>query len=83
MGPFRAGTMPIQLAGNIKQGGPVSRPRSASRSANWSTIVGGGTFSGTAGARPSRVGGPLGAYFPRELFDTPLRLRGPSRRATA
>ena len=48
-----------------------SRRPSASRSANWSTTIGGGTLSGRP-VRAVQVGGPLGAYFPRRMFDTPL-----------
>ena len=33
--------------------------------------IGGGTFTGRP-IRAVQVGGPLGAYFPRELFDTPF-----------
>ena len=48
-----------------------SRRPSASRWANWSTI----SAAARARGRPVRavqVGGPLGAYFPRALFDTPF-----------
>jgi len=64
------GTMPIQLAGNIKHGGLFE----AAFGLTLGEIVddiGGGTFSGRA-ARAVQVGGPLGAYFPRALFDTPF-----------
>jgi formate dehydrogenase iron-sulfur subunit len=64
------GTMPFQLGGNIKKGGLVE--------------VGFGLTlrqlienfgEGTATGKPVRaiqVGGPLGAYFPESLMDTPL-----------
>jgi formate dehydrogenase iron-sulfur subunit len=64
------GTMPIQLAGNVKHGGLFE-------SAFGLTLgeivddIGGGTFSSRP-ARAVQVGGPLGAYFPRALFDTPF-----------
>ena len=48
-----------------------SRPRSASRSANSSTISAAAPLSGRP-VRAVQVGGPLGAYFPRALFDTPF-----------
>jgi len=69
MGKSR-GTMPIQLAGDIKFGGLFE-------SAFGMTLgelvdgIGGGTRSGRA-VRAVQVGGPLGAYFPRALFDTPF-----------
>ena len=48
-----------------------SRPRSASRWANWSTTSAAAPLSGRP-VRAVQVGGPLGAYFPRALFDTPF-----------
>ena len=64
------GTMPIQLAGNIKHGGLFE----AAFGLTLGEIVddiGGGTHRGRP-ARAVQVGGPLGAYFPRALFDTPF-----------
>ncbi|MDI1287381.1 MAG: NADH-quinone oxidoreductase subunit NuoF [Reyranella sp.] len=64
------GTMPIQLAGNVKHGGLFE----AAFGLTLGEIVddiGGGTASGRP-ARAVQVGGPLGAYFPRGLFDTPF-----------
>ena len=64
------GTMPIQLAGNIKHGGLFETAFGISLG-ELVDEIGGGTRSG----RPERavqVGGPLGAYFPRELFHTPF-----------
>jgi formate dehydrogenase iron-sulfur subunit len=64
------GTLPIQLAGNIKHGGLIEY-------AFGITIrqvieeFGGGTASGRP-VRAVQVGGPLGAYFPDALLDTPL-----------
>ena len=48
-----------------------SRPPSASRWANWSTTSAAARASGRP-VRAVQVGGPLGAYFPRALFDTPF-----------
>ncbi|HUC61050.1 MAG TPA: NADH-quinone oxidoreductase subunit NuoF [Alphaproteobacteria bacterium] len=64
------GTLPIQLAGNVKQGGLVEKA--------FGLTLGEAIYdfgAGTATGRPLRavqVGGPLGAYFPAELLDTPL-----------
>jgi len=64
------GTMPIQLAGNVHHGGLIERAFGLSL---WEIIedYGGGTFSGRP-VRAAQVGGPLGAYWPPELFDTPF-----------
>jgi formate dehydrogenase iron-sulfur subunit len=64
------GTMPIQLAGNIKHGGLFETAFGISLG-ELVDDIGGGTRSGRA-VRAVQVGGPLGAYFPRELFDTPF-----------
>jgi formate dehydrogenase iron-sulfur subunit len=64
------GTMPIQLAGNIKHGGLYETAFGITLGALVDEI-GGGTRSGRP-VRAVQVGGPLGAYFPRELFDTPF-----------
>jgi formate dehydrogenase iron-sulfur subunit len=69
MGKSR-GTMPIQLAGNIKHGGLYETAFGVTLGALVDDI-GGGTYSGRP-VRAVQVGGPLGAYFPRELFDTPF-----------
>jgi formate dehydrogenase iron-sulfur subunit len=64
------GTMPIQLAGNVKYGGLFE----AGFGLTLGEIVndiGGGTRSGRP-VRAVQVGGPLGAYFPPALFDTPF-----------
>jgi formate dehydrogenase iron-sulfur subunit len=64
------GSMPFQLAGNVKRGGLYELPFGV-------TIrelvfdIGGGAASGRP-VRAVQVGGPLGAYFPESLFDTPL-----------
>jgi formate dehydrogenase iron-sulfur subunit len=64
------GTLPVQLAGNIKRGGLVEVPFGLPLR----TLIeefGGGTASGRP-VRAVQVGGPLGAYFPESLLDTPL-----------
>jgi formate dehydrogenase iron-sulfur subunit len=64
------GTIPIQIAGNVRYGGLFE-------TAFGLTLgeivdgVGGGTASGRP-VKAVQVGGPLGAYFPRALFDTPF-----------
>ncbi len=64
------GTMPIQLAGNVKQGGLFETGFGLTLGEIVDEI-GGGTRSGRP-VRAVQVGGPLGAYFPRGLFDTPF-----------
>jgi formate dehydrogenase iron-sulfur subunit len=64
------GTMPIQLAGNIKHGGLYETAFGITLG-QLVDEIGGGTRSGRP-VRAVQVGGPLGAYFPRELFDTPF-----------
>jgi formate dehydrogenase iron-sulfur subunit len=64
------GTMPIQLGGNVRNGGLFEVPFGLTLG----DIVD-GLGGGTATGRPVRAvqcGGPLGAYFPRKLFDTPF-----------
>ena len=64
------GTMPLQIAGNVKHGGLFE----AAFGLTLGEIVdeiGGGTASGRP-VKAVQVGGPLGAYFPRALFDTPF-----------
>jgi formate dehydrogenase iron-sulfur subunit len=62
------GTMPIQLAGNVKYGG-LFETAFGMTLGELVDDVGGGTFTGRP-VRAVQVGGPLGAYFPRALFDT-------------
>jgi formate dehydrogenase iron-sulfur subunit len=64
------GTLPVQLAGNVKRGGLYELPFGITIREVVETI-GGGTRSGRP-VRAVQVGGPLGAYFPVSLFDTPL-----------
>ena len=64
------GTLAIQLAGNVKQAGLVEKAFGLTlRQAVYD--FGGGTASGRP-LRAVQVGGPLGAYFPEALLDTPL-----------
>jgi formate dehydrogenase iron-sulfur subunit len=64
------GTMPIQLAGNIKNGGLYETPFGVTLG-EIVNVIGGGAQSGRP-VRAVQVGGPLGAYFPPSLFDTPF-----------
>jgi formate dehydrogenase iron-sulfur subunit len=64
------GTLPIQLAGNVKRGGLIERAFGVTLRELIYDYGG-----GTASCRPFRavqVGGPLGAYFPEALLDLPL-----------
>ncbi|HKV16311.1 MAG TPA: NADH-ubiquinone oxidoreductase-F iron-sulfur binding region domain-containing protein, partial [Reyranella sp.] len=63
------GTMPIQLAGNVKYAGLFEAPFGLTLG-ELVEEIGGGTRSGRP-IRAVQAGGPLGAYFPRRLFDTP------------
>ncbi len=71
------GTLPLQLAGNIRRGGLVER-------AFGLTVrelledYGGGSLSGRP-IRAVQIGGPLGAYLPASQFDTPLEYEALSR----
>jgi formate dehydrogenase iron-sulfur subunit len=64
------GTMPIQLAGNIKYAGLFECGFGVTLG-ELVNDIGGGTRSGRP-VRAVQVGGPLGAYFPPALFDTPF-----------
>ena len=64
------GTLPLQLAGNIKYGGLVEKAFGLTlREVLYD--IGGGTLTGRP-IRAVQVGGPLGAYMPESQFDTPL-----------
>jgi formate dehydrogenase iron-sulfur subunit len=64
------GTLPMQLAGNIKHGGLVEIAFGMTlRELLYD--FGGGSYSGRP-IRAVQVGGPLGAYHPESQFDTPL-----------
>jgi formate dehydrogenase iron-sulfur subunit len=64
------GTMPIQLAGNLRHGG-LFEVAFGITLGELIDEIGGGTISGRP-VKAVQVGGPLGAYFPRALFDTPF-----------
>ena len=69
MGKSR-GTLPIQLAGNIKRGGLVERAFGVTlRELLYD--YGGGSASGRP-IRAVQVGGPLGAYIPASQFDVAI-----------
>jgi formate dehydrogenase iron-sulfur subunit len=64
------GTVPIQLAGNVKRPGLIEKAFGITLH----EIIydyGGGTASGRP-LRAVQVGGPLGAYFPESLLDLPF-----------
>ncbi len=64
------GTLPFQLAGNIKYGGLVEKAFGLTlRELLYD--YGGGSLSGRP-IRAVQFGGPLGAYIPASRFDTPL-----------
>ena len=64
------GTMPIQLAGMARYGGLFETAFGLSLG-ELVDDIGGGTWNDRP-VRAVQVGGPLGAYFPRRLFDTPF-----------
>ncbi|TPJ82793.1 NADH-quinone oxidoreductase subunit NuoF [Mesorhizobium sp. B2-6-2] len=64
------GTIPIQIAGNVKHGGLFETAFGLTLGEIVDDI-GGGTSTGRP-VKAVQVGGPLGAYFPRALFDTPF-----------
>lgn len=64
------GTLPFQLAGNIKHGGLVEKAFGLTlRELLYD--YGGGSATGRP-LRAVQVGGPLGAFLPESQFDTPL-----------
>ena len=64
------GTMPIQLAGNIKHGGLFETAFGVTLG-ELVNDIGGGTATGKP-VRAVQVGGPLGAYHPPSQFDLPF-----------
>jgi formate dehydrogenase iron-sulfur subunit len=64
------GTLPIQLAGNVKHAGLVEKAFGVTLR-ELIQDYGGGTRSGRP-VRAVQVGGPLGAYFDDSLLDLPL-----------
>jgi formate dehydrogenase iron-sulfur subunit len=64
------GTLPFQLAGNIKRGGLIEKAFGVTlRELLYD--FGGGSASGRP-IKAVQVGGPLGAYLPESQWDTPL-----------
>jgi formate dehydrogenase iron-sulfur subunit len=63
------GTMPVQLAGNVRFGGLYETAFGVTLGEL--VEIAGGTASGRP-VKAVQVGGPLGAYFPPSLFDTPF-----------
>ncbi|MHB1236506.1 MAG: formate dehydrogenase beta subunit [Gallionella sp.] len=64
------GTLPFQLAGNIKHGGLIEKAFGVTlRELMYD--YGGGSASGRP-IKAVQVGGPLGAYLPESQWDTPL-----------
>ncbi|MGY9045817.1 formate dehydrogenase subunit beta [Puniceibacterium antarcticum] len=64
------GTMPVQIAGNVKFGGLFETAFGMPLGELVNDVAG-----GTASGRPVKavqVGGPLGAYMPQSKFDTPF-----------
>ena len=64
------GTMPIQLAGNVKHGGLFETAFGITLG-ELVNDIGGGTDTGRP-VRAVQVGGPLGAYHPPNQFDLPF-----------
>jgi len=64
------GTLPFQIAGNVKRGGLVEKAFGVTLR-ELMFDYGGGTRSGRA-IRAVQVGGPLGAYLPESRFDVPM-----------
>jgi formate dehydrogenase iron-sulfur subunit len=64
------GTMPIQLAGNVKNGGLFETAFGITLG-ELVEEIGGGALSGRP-VRAVQVGGPLGAYFPPSMFHLPF-----------
>ncbi len=64
------GTLPFQLAGNIRQGGLVEKAFGVTLR-QLIEDFGGGTFSGRP-VRAVQVGGPLGSYVPVSQIDMPM-----------
>ncbi len=64
------GTMPIQIAGNVRRGGLFETAFGITLG-ELVNAIGGGTASGKP-VRAVQVGGPLGAYHPPSQFDLPF-----------
>jgi len=64
------GTMPFQIAGNVKHGGLYETAFGVTLG-ELVNEIGGGTYSGGP-VRAVQIGGPLGAYLPPSLFGLPM-----------
>ena len=65
------GTLPFQLAGNVKQGGLVELAFGVTlRELLYD--YGGGTSASGRPVRAVQVGGPLGTYLPESQWDIPM-----------
>jgi formate dehydrogenase iron-sulfur subunit len=64
------GTIPLQIAGNVKFGGLYETAFGMELGEIVNTLAG-GTATGSP-VKAVQVGGPLGAYFPVSKFDTPF-----------
>jgi formate dehydrogenase iron-sulfur subunit len=64
------GTLPVQLAGNVKRGGLIELAFGVTLR-ELIEDFGGGTHSGRS-VKAVQVGGPLGAYFPEHMLDIPM-----------
>ncbi|WDI31348.1 NADH-ubiquinone oxidoreductase-F iron-sulfur binding region domain-containing protein [Hyphococcus flavus] len=64
------GTMPFQLAGNIKYGGLFETAFGVTLG-ELVNDIGGGTFTEKS-VRAAQIGGPLGAYLPPEMYNLPM-----------
>jgi formate dehydrogenase iron-sulfur subunit len=64
------GTMPIQIAGNVKHGG-LFETAFGMPLGDLVNEIGGGTASGRP-VKAVQIGGPLGAYLPPSTFETPF-----------
>jgi formate dehydrogenase iron-sulfur subunit len=64
------GTLPVQLAGNVKRGGLIELAFGVTLR-ELIEDFGGGTFTGRP-VKAVQVGGPLGAYFPAHMLDIPM-----------
>jgi formate dehydrogenase iron-sulfur subunit len=64
------GTLPLQLGGNVRRGGLIERAFGVTLR-ELIEDYGGGTASGRP-VRAVQIGGPLGAWLPPSLLDTPV-----------
>jgi formate dehydrogenase iron-sulfur subunit len=64
------GTLPVQLAGNVKRGGLIELAFGVTLR-ELIEEFGGGTLTGRP-VKAVQVGGPLGAYFPAHMLDIPM-----------